>query len=424
MKLTRTLGCAAIAGLVLAGCGSGADDASGDGKIDGELTVLTQRTDIVGTVFERYKQDFNKIHPDVRVKFEAITDYEGEVKIRMNTQEYGDVLLIPATVINEQLPTFFEPLGTVAELSKKYRFVSEQSYEDKVYGIAITGNAFGFVYNKKVWQQAGITAPPKSPEEFLDALRSIKDRTSAIPLYTNYHDGWPLGQWEDARGGVGAKPDTVTALATDDTPWAQGRPHHVIDSLLFDAVAGKLTEPDPTTTDWESSKRLLGEGKIATMMLGSWAMTQMRKAAADPKDIGYLPFPVQVNGKFHSTIGGDCKNAINVHSKNKDAARAWIDWFADRSNYAADEGGITPTLGGPEPDTLADFTAAGVQYIELDHSKDAIVSKIDNLSEVGLTKPIYRQALVDAARGASGQSKQQIFDDLNKRWAQARAQVG
>jgi ABC-type glycerol-3-phosphate transport system substrate-binding protein len=223
---------------------------------------------------------------------------------------------------------------------------------------------------------------------------------------------------------VGAKPDTVTALATDDTPWAQGRPHHVIDSLLFDAVAGKLTEPDPTTTDWESSKRLLGEGKIATMMLGSWAMTQMRKAAADPKDIGYLPFPVQVNGKFHSTIGGDYKNAINVHSKNKDAARAWIDWFADRSNYAADEGGITPTLGGPEPDTLADFTAAGVQYIELDHSKDAIVSKIDNLSEVGLTKPIYRQALVDAARGASGQSKQQIFDDLNKRWAQARAQVG
>jgi raffinose/stachyose/melibiose transport system substrate-binding protein len=215
----------------------------------------------------------------------------------------------------------------------------------------------------------------------------------------------------------------VAQLADQDKPWTPGSPHDIIDTLLFDAVAGKLTEPDPTTTDWESSKRALGEGKIATMMLGLWSVTQMRKAAADPKDIGYLPFPVQVNGKFHSAIGGDYKNAINIHSKNKDAARAWIDWFAEKSNYASDEGGITPTLEGPQPDTLADFTAADVELFELDHSKDAIVTKIDKLSEVGLSQPIFRQALVDAARGASGQSKQQIFDDLNKRWAEARAEV-
>jgi raffinose/stachyose/melibiose transport system substrate-binding protein len=425
MRASRIVVCVAAAGLVLAaGCSGNDGDAAGDGRIDGEITVLTQRTDIVGTVFERYKQEFKKIHPDVTVKFEAITDYEGEVKIRMNTEEYGDVLLIPATVTNEQLPTFFEPLGTVEELGEKYRFVKEQAFEGQVYGIAITGNAFGFVYNKKVWQQAGITAPPRSPEEFLDALRAIKAKTSAIPLYTNYHQGWPLGQWEDARGGVAGKPDAVARLADQDAPWAPGTPHHIIDTLLFDVVANELTEPDPTTTDWESSKRLLGEGKIATMMLGSWSITQMRQAATDPKDIGYLPFPVQVDGKFHSTIGGDYKNAINIHSENKDAARAWIEWFAEKSNYATDEGGITPTLGGPEPDTLADFKTAGVELFELDHGKDAIVSRIDKASEVGLTQPTYRQALVDAARGASGKSKQEIFDDLNKRWAEARAQVG
>jgi hypothetical protein len=216
----------------------------------------------------------------------------------------------------------------------------------------------------------------------------------------------------------------MTALAGEDAPWTPGSPLYTVDTLLYDAVAAKVTEPDPTTTDWESSKRSLGEGKIATMMLGSWAIAQLRKAAADPGDIGYLPFPVQVDGKFHSPIAGDYKNAINVHSRNKAAARAWIDWFADKSNYASDEGGITPTLGGQEPNTLADFTAAGVQYLELDHSKDAAITKIDKLSEVGLNQPDYRQALVDAARGASGKSKQQIFDDLNKRWADARAQVG
>src|SRR2546421_1322703 len=405
----------AAAGLALAGCSSGSGDASNDGKIDGEITVLTQRTDIVGTVFERYKQEFNKIYPDVKVKFEAITDYEGEVKIRMNTEQYGDVLLIPATVTNEQLPTFFEPLGSVADLGKKYRFVTEQSYQDKVYGIALTGNAFGFVYNKKVWQQAGITSPPRTPEEFISALKAIKEKTQAIPLYTNYHNGWPLTQWESAVGGVAAKSDALLQLAGQDKPWEPGSPHYIIDSLIYDTVANKLTEADPTTTDWEPSKQLLGEGKIATMALGSWAIIQMQKAAANPDDIGYLPFPVQVNGKFHSVMAGDYKNAINIHSKNKDAARAWIDWFADKSNYASDEGGITPTLGGPEPKTLADFKTDGVEYLELDRGKDATITKIDKLGEVGLYSPDYRQALVDARRGASGKTKSQIFDDLNKK---------
>ena len=42
--------------------------------------------------------------------------------------------------------------------SAKYRFIEESgSFEGQVYGIAITGNAQGIVYNKKVFTKAGIT---------------------------------------------------------------------------------------------------------------------------------------------------------------------------------------------------------------------------------------------------------------------------
>ena len=41
-----------------------------------------------------------------------ITDYEGEVKIRMNSDEYGDVLLIPQVVAKADYPKFFAPLIT------------------------------------------------------------------------------------------------------------------------------------------------------------------------------------------------------------------------------------------------------------------------------------------------------------------------
>ncbi|MEX1029733.1 MAG: hypothetical protein WDZ91_06770 [Paenibacillaceae bacterium] len=118
--------------------------------IKGEITVLTQRTDIVDTVFkQQYLPIFNAKYPDIKVNFEAVTDYEGSVKIRMNTDDYGDLLLIPNNLTPEDLPTYFEPLGGLSELSEKYLFAQEKAYQEKVYGLPIVVNAQGIVYNSK-----------------------------------------------------------------------------------------------------------------------------------------------------------------------------------------------------------------------------------------------------------------------------------
>lgn len=424
--------------LTLAACGSGsengdagtsADASSGSTEqaIAGDLTVLTNRTDLLDTVFADYKTQFETLYPEVNVKFEAITDYEGEVTTRMSTDDYGDVLLIPNSISANDLPDFFEPLGSVDDLSQTYRFVaSEMAFDGTSYGLAITGNANGLVYNKKVWADAGVADIPTTPAEFQEDLQMIADKTDAVPLYTNYADGWPLTQWESNRGEVTANPDAVNELADTDTPWVEGSDHYVIDSLIYDAAAAGLIETDPTTTNWEQSKADLGTGKIGTMALGSWAIVQMQESADDPADIGYMPFPVQVDGKFHTVITGDYKNAINIHSKNKAAAKAWLLWFADESGYAVDQGGVSPRIDGPTPDTLKDFDTAGVEYLELNPApagQESTVSDIDSASEIGLWNPEYRQNIVDAARGARDESKQQLFDDLNTRWADARASV-
>ena len=188
----------------------------------------------------------------------------------------------------------------------------------------------------------------------------------------------------------------------------------MIDSLLCDVVAAGLTEEDPTTTDWESSKERLGNGKIATMPLGSWAIVQMQDAAANPDDIGYMPFPDQVDGKFHSTIGGDYKVAINVHSDNKEAARAWIDWFVDESNYAADQGGIPPRLDGELPSQLRRLRGPRRAVHEIAPApagEEGLTQNIDTEAEIGLFEPIYRQRIVDAARGQTDETLEDIFAD-------------
>lgn len=435
---TKPLSAMALAAalLTVAGCGGGgsasgeaAESPSDPAKVSGTITVLTNRTDLVqdGTM-KKYAAEFRKTYPKVDVKFQGITDYEGEVKIRMNTENYGDVLLIPGAIAKGDYPKFFAPLGDTRDMVKRYRFTGKTDVEGKTYGIANFGTANGFVYNKAVWKKAGIEEWPATPKEFLDDLKRVKDKTGAA-YYTNFKDGWPLsGAWTNNVGSVTCDGKAWDALASADKPWAAGSELNTVDQLLYDIVHDKLAEKDPTTTNWEDSKTQLAKGRISSMMLGSWAVNQMRGAASaagqDPDDIGFMPFPAQKDGKFCATLVSDYQLAVNTHSDHKPAARAWIDWFTEKSGFAAKEGGVSALTSISFPDVLKPFQDNDVTLIERSEAKTEQVNAIDDAAEIGLSKPDYRQKLIDIARGAQQGSVEDYFADLDKRWAEAASVAG
>ncbi|GHE97016.1 ABC transporter substrate-binding protein [Streptomyces fumanus] len=428
----------ATTAMTVAGCGGGGTPDAGEtaaaplnpASVKGDITVLTNRTDLVndGTM-KKYAAEFNKVYPKVEVKFEGMTDYEGEVRIRMNTDDYGDVLLIPGAVAKGDYPKFFTPLGSASSMRAKYLFTDRTNVDDKVYGIASFGTANGLVYNKALWKKAGITDWPASPREFLADLKAIADRTDATPYYTNFKDGWPLSdQWTNGVGSVSCDSRASDKLAETDEPWSKGSDLQVIDGLLYDIVHGKLSEKDPATTNWEQSKTLLAKGEIGSMMLGSWSISQMRaaaqKAGENPDDIGFMPFPARSGGQFCSTLVSDYQQAVNIHSDHKAAARAWIDWFTEKSGYAATQGAVSALKADPMPKTLEEYVDNDVKMVERSEKRTAEVNAIDKAAEIGLNQKDYRQKLVDIARGAQSGSLEDYFDELNRRWSEARQNAG
>ncbi|MBS1905208.1 MAG: carbohydrate ABC transporter substrate-binding protein [Actinobacteria bacterium] len=421
-----------VAAIALSGCSSssGSNNAI-DGAAKGTITVLTGRTDLVSDgTFKKYAAEFNKAYPDVTVKFEGVADYENAIKTRLNGTKYGDVLAIPAAVKPSQLKQFFEPLGKTTDFSGTYRYTAQASYEGTQYGIVSGGNANGVVYNKKVWEKAGITALPKTESEWLADLKLIKEKTDAIPLYTNYKDGWPLSQ---GMGNLGAITNNVNAaidMAQDPSPWKDGTDIYAIDSLLFDSVNQKLTEPDPLSTDWEGSKTQLGTGKIGAMMLGSWAISQMQaaavKAGASADDIGFMAFPANVNGTQYATVSGDYAYGISKHSNAKAAAKAWITWFTEKSDYTKSQGMVSTLKDSPLPANLTGLSDAGVKLIEpaaAPKGKESLLSDVANQSQIDLYGQVYRQKLVDIARGAADGTKDSYFAELNSKWGAAVKQL-
>src|SRR5690242_13098733 len=119
MTYRRAILGAAVVLALAAGCTGGASEEGGGstgGDITGAITVLTNRTDLANEALPAYAKKFEAKYPGTKVTFEAVTNYEGDVTTQLSSGDYGDVLLIPNTVAVDQLPAFFEPLGTVDEL--------------------------------------------------------------------------------------------------------------------------------------------------------------------------------------------------------------------------------------------------------------------------------------------------------------------
>ena len=417
-----TIGMTALAAVTLVGCSSGSSDSDVE-----TITFINHKTDWeTNGKWDEYIAKFNEKYPDIKVEVQTITDYAGQMKTRMNSKEYGDVLMIPGDISPKDYENFFEPLGDTEELSEKYLGLNDRSYEGVQYGIPSQMNATGLVVNKKVFEDAGITEFPKTTENFIAALKKIKENDSSIvPLYTNYAAGWILSNWDFTRPGVSGDPDFTNEMTSDTSPFDEGDTMYTIYNTLYTVAKEGLIESDPTTSDWEQSKVDLANGKVAVMVLGSWAVPQIQKINEDNADnIMFEAFPVTASdGKQYMPIGGDYNYGINVNSKHKKAARKFIDWMVNESDYAVDNGGIPTVKGAEYPKALQDSQDAGVELIEENpapEGKESLFSDINNESELGIgSTDTEKQRIIDAAVGNSKESFDDIMKDFNTRWANA-----
>ncbi|HHX61586.1 MAG TPA: extracellular solute-binding protein [Epulopiscium sp.] len=458
-KMVSILLCAAMLSATLAGCGSKPKEtvkqdtkqeevSSGEAVVDEaeELTidkitlgedykdisatikVLTHRTDIVDTIFQDYAAEFNKSYPNITIEYEALTDYAEDITVRLVTGEWGDICMVPTTVDKQDLGTYFKSYGNKADLGKIYNFVNEQSHGEDVYGIASTGNAQGIVYNKAVFQKAGVAEIPKTPEEFLGALQQIKDNTDAIPLYSNFAAGWTMGAWDAYLGGSATgNPDFMNRILPHAKDPFSDRGDmtgpYAVYYVLYEATARGLIEDDPTTTDWEGSKGMINDGRVATMVLGSWAVTQMQEAGDHGADIGYMPFPITVDGKQYASAGPDYAYGINANAskENQIASMLYVKWLTEKSNFAYDQGGIPILIGAEYPAVLDSFD--GIELVvdspAIDGEED-LFGDLNNESELGINTDNYPdQAILEAASRKSA-TLNEIMAEWNAKWSAAQ----
>ncbi len=400
--------------------------------LSADLKFLTHKTDVIDTRFQGYIDEFQKLYPNINIEYEGITDYAGDVTTRLSTGDWGDICMMPTTVDKDELENYFTCFGDYDSLSEKYLMLTGRAYEGKVYGMPSMGNVQGIVYNKAVFEEAGVTELPKTPDEFLDALQKIKDNTDAIPMYTNFAADWTMNAWDAYIDGcaTGEADFAHEGRVKGENPFADrgdGTGPYAVYNILYEAVARGLTEEDPTTTDWEGSKGMINNGEIGCMVLGSWSILQMQEAGDNGDDIAYMPFPISVDGKQYASAGPDYCYGINCNSSadEQTAAMVYIKWLVEESGFETDEGGISAVVDAPFPESLSAFEGIDLLFdVPVPEGEETLGDDVNNESELGInvSGAIPKQVLEAALDGAP--SMEEMSAEWNEAWTAAQEKYG
>ena len=294
-------------------------------------------------------------------------------------------MMIPE-VDKSDLSTYFLSYGDVDSVKKEVKYSNRWLYENEVYGIPITVVGRGVLYNKKVFKEAGITA-------------------TGDAKYRNQEFVHTKDPFSDPGDGTGA---------------------YNVYKILYDAVAGGLTEDDYSTTDWEGSKSMLNNGQIGCMVLGSWAYPQMEAAGENADDIGYMPFPISVNGEQYASAGADYSYGINVNASDdeKQAALIFVKWMTEKSGFSYNEDGLP--VAKSSSDTKLDFS--GVTFLEDEpavEGEEDLLNALNADSELNINNGGNDkiQAIIEHAANGD-ESFDDIMNEWNQKWTDAQESEG
>ncbi|MGL4763026.1 MAG: ABC transporter substrate-binding protein [Sarcina sp.] len=420
----RLISALILAPILFVGCGADAKAPEKvEGEISGTITVVTDRTDKEAeALFNDMEEKFKAKYPGVEdIVFESSNDYDEHIRTRMNTKDYGDVLMVPFSMNanSADYVDYFEPIGNVDDLEEKYIDVTEADHDGVAYGIPVALNSLGIIYNERVFKEAGIEKMPTNQEDFIAACKKIKEKTDAVPFYTNYNN--TLAVWGGALSSYGGE-DFKADVLEDGTAFQDGQAIREVLDLFYDLSKNGLIEEDPITGDYGKSLQMIANAEAAMIMMGSQELAEIRKLVTNGDTINIASFPVQFEGETSIPFGAPAVLGINKNSENKATAKAFMEFMISKeSGYAQDLAGLSPVLADltAQEKKIFDENNVILTAPEVDQEVEKTYSEIANEVGVARLNTAIQKVINIGLYPDQHESYEEYVSSLEANWAKA-----
>ncbi|HST03255.1 MAG TPA: extracellular solute-binding protein [Chloroflexia bacterium] len=224
---------------------------------------------------------------------------------------------------------------------------------DKNYGVPWEAGMVGFWYNKGLFEQAGIDAPPTSWTALLDDVKKLKD-AKITPIAIGGKDEWPGAfWWEYLATRLGG--ETAFQKAYDRSGSFADKPFVDAGTMLKQLVDLQPFQTGFLGAAYPDQQVLMANGQAAMELMGQWAPGADRAVAKDvnayTSSLGFFPFP-SVDGGAGDP--GDVLGGADGFAIGKNAPPETIDFvryltnLENQSAMAAAGTAVLPVIKGAE----------------------------------------------------------------------------
>lgn len=314
---------------------------------DNNLNDFIEQNDMVGK--------FQETYPNVEIEVEKIKDdseYWNAMKMRASANQLPDIMFNKPFTLARFKDYLLDLSGTQAcannELAAGY------AIDGKVYGIPLTSGYEYVFYWKDMFEEAGVTVPTTWPE-FEETAKKLqefygKDNPDYMAIGCGLKDEWPDYPYMEfmpaLESGNGQNWNTMAGM---DTPFAEGsdinKAYKKVYSLFTSGVLGK----DPLGLGSDQVTSLFAAKNASILALGDWGLQNIISGTDDASQLGtfYLPTRNSESDPYNVIVQGDSFMGVTTHSKNQEAATAFVEWFysdawyPDYINYVSSASSMT-----------------------------------------------------------------------------------
>lgn len=329
-------------------------DASAD---EGEIYMFIsspEYADAINVLIEEYKN----VAPGVTINYETTqNDYPTMLKAKLNS---GDVPDIFSSTSGKEIDTYLEysydlsndPIMTTMDPAVASSMSSTANGGTGCYGFAIKGNYFGIVYNKAMFETAGIAKFPETDAELVEACEKLS-AAGFKPFTTGFAEWWVFKHTYQsfvnaAADGAGiSTADLVTKFEKGEAK-VSDYPELYDNYFAFLDLAKQYGDAKPLETDLSAEEAAFANEEVA-MMLGQGAWVESDVLSINPDiQIGFAGYPTTGDAAETKVISGsDQALHVNKDSENLQATLNFVNWWYTSDygkSWFTDVAGVVPPI--------------------------------------------------------------------------------
>ena len=357
-------------------------------------------------------QDFEKQHPQIKVKYEAIADqYMDVIKTRLIGEAAPDVFYLDALEapflmaqnVLEPLDNYINPKFDITDIEPN--LLKNFTYQNHIYGLPKDYSTLALFYNQKAFNQVGLTSPPKTWEQ----LRSYSQQLTGKLNKYGFGEIPELARQAykiTAFGGEIVDKNGYATSANDAD--LQGL------ELVINQYQKDRSSAQKSDVGTNSGSEMFGQNKVAMVIEGNWAIPYLQETFPKLKfSTAEIP---KINHK-KATMVFTVAYCMNKQAPHK--AQAWelISYLTGKEGMKkwTGTGFALPTRKsvaqqlGYDQDPLRSPLVAGIDYAtpwQLGKYPTAIINNFDNqFISVLLGQQSLKQAMLKAQNAANQQIK-------------------